>query len=82
MAQWTIRADYDADAGVWWTADSDVPGLAADAETLDALAEKIGRMLPDLLEINAAQLLSPERRQGPHELRIIAHHERSFRVAA
>lgn len=82
MAVWTIRADFDADAKVWWTADSDIPGLAADAETLDALAEKVGRLLPDLLEINASELLSPERLAGPHELHIIAHHERSFPVAA
>lgn len=82
MAVWTVRADYDADARVWWTADSDIPGLAADAATLEELAEKVGRLLPDLLEIDGGHLLTPERRQGPHELRIIAHHERSFPVAA
>ena len=82
MALWTIRAEYDPEASVWWTADSDVPGLAADAPSLDELATKVGAMLPDLLELNADQLADASRRKAPHRLRIIAHHERLFDVAA
>lgn len=82
MALWTIRAEYDPEVAVWWTADSDVPGLAADAPTLDELATKVGAMLPDLLDLNADQLADASRRQAPHRLRIIAHHERLFDVAA
>lgn len=82
MALWTIRAEYDPEAEVWWTSDSDVPGLAADAKSLDELAQKIGVMLPDLLDLNADQLADASRRTGPHRLRIIAHHERLFDVAA
>lgn len=81
MALWTIRADYDADARVWYVSDSEIPGLAADAETLEALAMKAGAMLPDLLEING-DLVAPERLSGPHSIRIIAHHESEFAVAA
>ena len=82
MAVWTIRAEYDPEAKVWWTADSDVPGLAADAETLEALAEKAGAMLADLLEIHAQEIVDKDRLPGPHRIRIIAHHERMFDVAA
>lgn len=82
MTLWTIRAEYDPEAEVWWTADSDIPGLAADAASLDELAHKVGTMLPDLLEVNADQLADASRRDGPHRLRIIAHHERLFDVAA
>jgi len=82
MALWTIRAEYDPEAEVWWTSDSDIPGLAADAATLDELTKKIGVMLPDLLEVNADQLPYASRREGPHRLRIIADHERLFDVAA
>ncbi len=82
MARWTIRAEYDPEAEVWWTSDSDIPGLAADAATLDELARKIGVMLPDLLDVNADQLADASRRDGPHRLRIIADHERLFDVAA
>lgn len=82
MAEWTVRAEYDPEALVWWTADSDIPGLAADAPTLERLAEKVGSLLPDLLILHADRLLDDKRRQAPHRLRLVAHHERSFDVAA
>ena len=82
MALWTIRADYDLDARVWWTTDSDIPGLAADGETLEVVAAKAGAMLPDLLAIHAAEIADPSRLAAPHRIRIIAHHEHLFDVAA
>ena len=82
MALWTIRAEYDPESACWWIADSDVPGLAADAATLEKLAEKIGAMLPNLLDIHADELVDARRAAGPHRLRVIAHHEHLFDVAA
>lgn len=82
MALWTIRANYDPEAKVWYSVDGDIPGLAADAETLEALAAKAGAMLPDLLEIHADQIVDESRMTSPHTIRIIAHHEREFDVAA
>ncbi|WP_310467550.1 DUF1902 domain-containing protein [Sphingomonas sp.] len=82
MALWTIRAEYDPESKVWWVADSDVPGLAADAETVEALAAKAGAMLPDLLELHGAEVIDKTRLSGTHRIRIIAHHEHLFDVAA
>jgi len=82
MALWTIRAEYDPEARVWYSIDGDLPGLAADAETLEALAAKAGAMLPDLLDIHADEIVDKSRLDGPHSIRIIAHHEREFDVAA
>ena len=82
MALWTIRAEYDPEAHVWYSITGDIPGLAADADTLEALAAKAGRMLPDLLEIHADDIVDKRRLDGPHSIRIIAHHERDFAVAA
>ena len=82
MALWTIRAEYDPEAKVWYSIDGDLPGLAADAETLEALAAKAGAMLPDLLDIHADEIVDKSRLDGPHSIRIIAHHEREFDVAA
>lgn len=74
MAFWTIRADYDPEAKVWWTAECDVPGLVTEAETLEQLAAKLEIMVAEMVEENAAFI--PEgRREGPHEFRLIAHHE-------
>ncbi len=61
MALWTIRANYDPEARVWYTIDGDIPGLLADAETIEELAAKAGRMLPDLLDIHADLFTDPAR---------------------
>lgn len=82
MALWTLRAAYDPEAHVWYSIEGDIPGLAADAETLEALAAKAGSMLPDLLEIHADDILDKTRLAGPHRIRIVAFHEREFDVAA
>jgi len=81
MAEWTIRADFDPEASAWYVIDSDVPGLAADAETVEALERKIGPMLLDLVEIHR-DVLTRDQVEGPHKVRMIAHHEHDFAIAA
>jgi predicted RNase H-like HicB family nuclease len=51
-----VHADWDSEAGVWVATSDDVPGLATEAPTVEALAEKLRTMIPELLEAN--QLLS------------------------
>lgn len=82
MALWTIRAEYDEDAQVWWAAESDLPGLAADAPTLELLAAKAGSMLPDLLDLHSDEIADKGRLSAPHRIRIVAHHEHLYDVAA
>lgn len=53
MRTYTVSCEWDADAAVWYVADSDVPGLATEAPTLDLLEAKLQRMVPELLELNA-----------------------------
>ncbi|HTG31603.1 MAG TPA: DUF1902 domain-containing protein [Thermoanaerobaculia bacterium] len=55
-----VHADWDPEAGVWVATSDDVPGLATEAPTVEALAEKLRIMIPELLEAN--QLLSDEKR--------------------
>ncbi len=49
---YAIRAEWDAEAGVWVATSDDVPGLATGADTLDALIEKLKIVIPELLEAN------------------------------
>ena len=62
--------------------DGDIPGLAADAETLEELAGKAGAMLSDLLAIHRDAIHDQSRLTPPHSIRIVAHYEREFDVAA
>jgi predicted RNase H-like HicB family nuclease len=47
-----VRAEWDADAGVWVATSDDVPGLVTEAETIEALDIKLKSMVPELLEAN------------------------------
>lgn len=82
MTLWNIRVNYDPEESVWYTLDGDIPGLLADAETIDELVTKAGQMLPDLLEIHADDFTDKRRLQGPHRIHVIAFHERDYDVAA
>lgn len=82
MAVWTIRAQYDDEAQVWYSTEGEIPGLAADAETLEQLVAKVGAMLPDLIEIHRDDFVDPTRLDAPHSIRIVAFHEREYPVAA
>ena len=47
-----IRAEWDAEAAVWVATSNDVPGLATEADTLEALAAKLRTLVPELLALN------------------------------
>ncbi len=47
-----VRAEWDADAGVWVATSDDVPGLVTEAPTIEALDSKLKVMVPELLEAN------------------------------
>ncbi len=47
-----ILADWDPEARVWVATSDDVPGLATEAETIEALTEKLRVIVPELLEAN------------------------------
>jgi predicted RNase H-like HicB family nuclease len=51
-----VQADWDPEAGVWVATSEDVPGLATEAETLEALTEKLRGLIPELLEANVSKL--------------------------
>jgi predicted RNase H-like HicB family nuclease len=45
-----IRAEWDDEADVWVATSDDVPGLATEAETIEALSSKLQTMVPELLD--------------------------------
>ena len=48
-----VDAVWDESAGVWITTSDDVPGLCAEAATLDVLIEVVLDLAPELLAANA-----------------------------
>ena len=70
-----VRAAWDDEAKVWYVEESDIQGLATEAETLEALRERIRVILADLLEGEAD-------RPDEIELDLIAYAHERVRVAA
>jgi predicted RNase H-like HicB family nuclease len=51
-----VDADWDPEAEVWVATSDDLPGLATEAPTLEALAEKLKTLIPELLTDNHQEL--------------------------
>ena len=51
-AVFNIRFAWDAEAEGWYVADSDIPGLNAEADTVDALVAKVKTMARELIVLN------------------------------
>lgn len=67
MKTYFVKAEWDAEAGVWYVDDTNVPGLCTEAETADELFRKLDVMVPELVALNDGS----ERQSVPFEL--IAH---------
>ena len=48
----TVHAVWDDEARVWVATSDDVPGLATEADDMEALVEKLQTMIPELLDAN------------------------------
>ena len=48
-----IKAVWDDEAAVWFATSDDIQGLATEAETTDALMQKLKCLIPELMELNA-----------------------------
>ena len=51
-SSYTVACQWDAEAQVWYVAETDVPGLATEAATLEEVERKLLRMVPELVEPN------------------------------
>ena len=49
---YNVQAVWDNEARVWVASSDDVPGLITEAETVEALLEKLRTLVPELLEVN------------------------------
>lgn len=73
MRQLVVNAIWDPEARVWVAESDDIPGLVAEAETIDGLMEKVIALAPELFELNGT--LKP----GKYEvsIQVRAHQERT-----
>lgn len=71
-----VDARWDSEAGVWVAESDDIPGLVAEAESMNALVEKVRALVPELFELNGE--LEPG--QKTVNVFVRAHHEETASV--
>lgn len=54
-AELEVHLAFDPEAGVWYVAETDIPGLSLEAATPFELLRRIVECAPELLELNAGQ---------------------------
>ena len=74
-----VGAFWDADAGVWTATSEDVPGLATEADTLEALTQKLRTLVPELLQLNH---VIPDDQESTVEIELTSHWQELIQVAA
>ncbi len=70
---YTVHCTWDAEAGVWTATSDDVPGLVAEADTVEKLTQEVKLLVPDLLELNCGIY-------GPAEVSLVVTSRREERV--
>lgn len=81
MVTYRFIVDFDAEAGVWYVCDSNLPGLQTEAESLDILIQKLRVMVPDLLDAIDARDGGDDGK-GEIPLEVVLHVNSQARAAA
>lgn len=71
-----VNAIWDAEASVWTATSNDVPGLVAEAATIEGLLADIRALIPDLLELNGVA------HDGRIDVALTAERNEAFELAA
>lgn len=64
----TIECEWDGEASVWYVAESNVPGLVAEAPSREAMSALLRERVPELLRLNMAQVVEGREQMGPVDL--------------
>jgi hypothetical protein len=56
MKMYTVDLKWDDEASVWLASGNDVPGLALESGSLDALMERVKYAVPDLLDVTDVRI--------------------------
>jgi hypothetical protein len=73
-----VNAFWDADVAVWVATSEDVPGLVTEAESVEALQQKLRHLVPELLVLNGAIAADYK---GSISFELITHTQETVEVA-
>jgi predicted RNase H-like HicB family nuclease len=73
---YVVRAGWDDEAKVWVAASDDVPGLVAEASSVEKLIKKLRVLVPEMLEANGVSA------PAAYEVRLLAQYQEFVRLPA
>jgi Domain of unknown function (DUF1902) len=73
-----INVQWDDEARVWYVEDSNVPGLVAEAPTVEAMQALLHVRVPELLELNMPELLESRGSRSRYE--IVTHRQQEVAI--
>lgn len=79
LKTFTVRCEWDEDARVWYVSESNLPGLAAEGETVDEVIGKLHTLVPELVALNAHLL--PEGQGADIPVSVVAQRLERLRIA-
>lgn len=53
MRHYQVKVELDAETCVWFVSESDVPGLHAEASSLDEMLRELEKLVPELIKLNS-----------------------------
>lgn len=74
-----VSAFWDEDASVWVATSEDIPGLATESDTIEALSQKLRNIVPELLLSN--HVISPDY-VGAIAIELTSHRQELIEVAS
>jgi predicted RNase H-like HicB family nuclease len=75
--KYQVDAAWDDEAGVWVAHSDDIPGLNTEADTFEALVDRVVAVAPELLALNRARP-----KDGVAEIQITGNRHATLAVAA
>ncbi len=78
MPIYHVHAAWDPESEVWVATSDDVPGLATEADTIEALTQKLRFMIPELLEANSV----PRSESSSIRFELTSERQESIRLAS
>ena len=73
-----VKAFWDAETAVWVATSEDIPGLATEAETIEALMQKLRSIIPEFIILN--RLVTPD--TNSIALQLTSHRQELIEVAS
>lgn len=77
-----VHLAFDDEAGVWYVAESDIPGLRLEASDPMELVKRIGEAAAEMIELNLGEIVAVQGSKAPRRVGFTPIFDNAFPVTA